>query len=267
DSDQDSKLDSNDESLDSDGTTEEYTLDQHHPFQVLRPDLLRFAYDRVQTWVASARYAAPPEDTLPPRKRIKRADWRPCLVYLEEEKETRDPELVIVSRFDGYYHLSCPFYAHDPDKYKDCLQHHDLHSIEGVISHLERHHKEPQYCPICRQTFDRAIERDDHIRQNNCKLSFSGEIDGIDRSQLLKLIKQDKPYLSEQTRWFLILATIFPGAKPAHSPYLERPVEREVSMTRDYWDRHGMDVIAQFFGSRNMVDSGQPGEEKARAAL
>lgn len=266
-SDHDSKLNSNDESLDSDGTTEEHTLDQHHPFQALRPDLLQFAYDKVQTWTASARYAAPPEDTLPPRKRIRRADWPPCLVYLEEEKEARDPELVIVSRFDGYYHLSCPFYAYNTDKYKGCLQHHDLHSIEGVISHLERHHREPQYCPICRRTFDRAIERDDHVRQSKCELSFSGEIDGIDRPQLVKLIKQDKLYLSEQTRWLLIWATIFPDVKPTHSPYLEQNVEREVSMTRDYWACHGMDVVAHFFDSRNMVDSGQPGEEKARAAL
>ncbi|KAH7000679.1 hypothetical protein EDB80DRAFT_866686 [Ilyonectria destructans] len=131
----------NGDSWDSDETTGEYTLDQDHPFQALFPDLLQLASDKFLTWAASASDAAPPEDRLPPRKRIKRADSPPSLVCPEEEKETGDSELVEVSRDDGFFHLACPFYVKNLDKHRDCLQSHGLNSIGDLTSHLLKSHR------------------------------------------------------------------------------------------------------------------------------
>ncbi|KAH8679414.1 hypothetical protein BGZ61DRAFT_535808 [Ilyonectria robusta] len=137
-SDQDSELDRHGDSRDSDGTTEEHTLDQYDPFQFLPADLRQFTHDKFLTWMASARYAAPPEDRLLPRKRIKTADRPLRLALAEEEKETRDSELVTVSAKTGYFHLACPFYLSSPDKSRDCLLPHGLHSVEDAISHLQK---------------------------------------------------------------------------------------------------------------------------------
>lgn len=140
-SDQDSELDRHGDSRDSDGTTEEHTLDQYDPFQVLRADLLQSAQDRLLRWVASASYTAPPEDRLLSRKRIMTTDRPPRLAYPEEEEETRGSELRIVSAKTGYFHLACPFQLSSPDKYRDCLKPHGLLSVKDVISHLHKAHR------------------------------------------------------------------------------------------------------------------------------
>ncbi|KAF7553906.1 hypothetical protein G7Z17_g3309 [Cylindrodendrum hubeiense] len=266
-SDSEDGLDSEDShSLCEDNTVGGYDLDADHKFQSARGDMLGFLYDKIQPWMTSARYVAPPDNKQPPRKRARTTDCRPQSGYLEEEDQT-DPELVVISRLDGYFDLACPFYVSNPTKYQHCLLNHDFPSIEDVTRHVKKHHTQPPYCPMCRQTFDRAVVRDCHVRARTCEIRTPEPIDGVSAYQKAELVKGDKPHLSDRRRWLHIWATIFPNTEPCHSPYLEDGIELAVTMARDHWAQDGMDYVAEYLADHHLLCQDQEGEKTAQAAI
>ncbi|KAK7417718.1 hypothetical protein QQX98_004374 [Neonectria punicea] len=236
---------------DEDSNGDEYTLESHHETQQFLPDLIEFSRQKICTCMASARYVVPPNNRLPPRKRAKTASSRPPQTCFEDSESDRK---VMLSRVDGYFHLACPIYASNPEKYHECLQQHDFLCVEEVMSHLQRHHAEPPYCPTCWQTFDTTTDRDRHIRSMTCKFHSKLNIDGINESKLAEIKNRDRLYFSERRRWLRIWNTIFPAAKPPSSPYLEHGVEQTVCMTRDYWARYGKEWVSEYMDQRQLGD-------------
>ncbi|KAL6351838.1 hypothetical protein LRP88_14889 [Fusarium phalaenopsidis] len=222
----------------SPGAVQEYVLPYDHRFQSSRPELLTFALESLGVWMKSTRYFLPPNDRLPPRKRLQTSHWN--------EGDDSIDGFVVVSPAIGYFHLACPFYVYNPARYQQCLLKHNLRSIEDVIRHLGRHHMKPPYCPLCSQTFDTLSSRDSHILERTCELRDPQPIQGINFYQKLKLKRRDKIYLGEAKRYQRIYATAFPNSDPPHSPYLDRGSGKAVSMARDYWGVNGRLCVSQF---------------------
>jgi len=245
-----------------------YALELGHDFRAAREGLVLSVDERLQRWKVSARYMVPPEYRIPPRKRARTCENKPRSIYLETE-DPDDPSLVLIQPFDGYFHLACPFYVSDPARHQSCVIEHELKSIKKLVGHLRKHHAEPPYCPWCGLTFDRLLQRDQHIRGVSCQDRRPISIGGVNDYQQAKLVKYDSPSSREDERWLRVYATVFPeAAKPRHSAaYLTTGVGLSVSLVRDYWAARGRECIHEYLSSRGLLNLGWSGEERALAAL
>ncbi|KAK2617032.1 hypothetical protein QQS21_000126 [Conoideocrella luteorostrata] len=241
-------------------------LDESHAFQSVRRDITNFAYGQIEVWIASARYVVPPEDILPRRKRARTSRSQPMPQYLEEE-HAEDPQMLTISRIDGYLHLACPFYVSNPDKYSSCLLHYDLISVDDVIDHIRRDHRQPPYCPICCRVFQKAAERDDHVRARRCETCSSGVVDGISEHQRTRLASRDRPYYTERQRWLMAWVIVFPDVALPNSPYLEDGIGRAISMVWDHWAGYGMGWVSEFLISRELLQQACSKQKRALTAL
>ncbi|VUC28011.1 unnamed protein product [Clonostachys rosea] len=221
---------------------ESFVLDPSHELHELRLDIGEFAFDAIQSNLNAAVYSAPPDDRLPPRKRLKTTNW-----------ETSADQKPIASRTKGYFHLACPFYISNPTRCQGCLLQYDLQSIEDVIRHVSEDHTEPPYCPICRQEFQRAFTRDIHVRERACTPS-TRDVDGVNDRQKRMLVKKDKIQLGERKRWMRIWRTVFPDRELKDSPYLNNGLGRNISILRDYWEVQGYDTVMEFLGKVGKSD-------------
>ncbi|KAF4981143.1 hypothetical protein FDECE_17741 [Fusarium decemcellulare] len=258
---------SDSDSDDGHDAAREYILPRNHQFQAQRPQLRRLTTQRFNRWRTGVKYTPPPDDRLPPRKRLKTSHWHSDSPRVEEEEDVSDEELVVVSgptTSKGFFHLACPYCISNPEKHQRCLRIDDLQSIEGLINHLVRHHSKPPYCPICSETFDTIIHRDDHILENKCELRDPIPIEGINLDQRSWLSSRDKYYLGEKRRWRRIWSTVFPGSEPPRSPYLDQGCGLAVSMARDFWDMYGQQCVLEFLESRDLLDED---DERAHDAL
>ncbi|RSL47470.1 hypothetical protein CEP54_013382 [Fusarium duplospermum] len=254
----DSESDSEDEIQ-----AENYTLPKEHEFQEFRPELLRLCQTRLKEFMFRVQYDAPPCT----RSRIAR--FQPEPLYLQEDEDPSDTELVVLSsqpKIRRPFHLACPFHAADPVKYKQCLWLYGRQSIEGLIDHLIRHHAKPFYCARCSETFDSAIDRDNHILDAKCDLLDPKPMEGIDQYQKSRLWKRDRWYLDERKRWRRVWTTVFPS-QPPRSPYLDQGLGLEVSMARDFWEMYGWQCVSEFLGNRGYTDEHNVDEERAQNAL
>ncbi|RMJ11432.1 hypothetical protein CDV36_008939 [Fusarium kuroshium] len=235
-----------------------YVLPQNHRFQDIRQELVKSILDSLERWMKITRYVSPPDDRLPPRKRLRISHW--------QEGEDSDDGFVVVDPPAGYFHLACPLYVANPAKYQDCLLHHDLQSNEDVIRHIWRNHMKPPYCPICSKTFESLSSRDSHILEKKCELRDLQPIDGINYYQKSKLKRRDRVYHGEARRWRRIYATVFPNSDRSASPYLDKGCGKAVSMARDYWATKGRRSVARFLESRQLLGDYED-EEDAQDAL
>ena len=243
----------------SPGAAQEYVLSHDHRFQSSRPELLKSSLDSLDAWMRSARYVLPPDDSLPPRKRLRTSHWK--------ESDDGIDGFIAVSPPVGYFHLACPFYVYSPARYQQCLLQYDLRSIEDVIRHLRSHHMKPPYCPLCSQTFDSLSSRDSHILERTCELRDPQPIQGINFYQESKLKRRDKIYLGEAKRWRRIYATAFPNSDLPRSPYLDRGCGEAVSMARDCWRVNGRLCVSQFLERSGFIGREDERDRLAEEAL
>ncbi|KAH8891519.1 hypothetical protein GQ53DRAFT_823544 [Thozetella sp. PMI_491] len=253
-----------DESFDEDISWERINLPLDHKYQSSRSSLVNWIYDQFRVWRTSVRYAIPPGHRQQSRKRARGADRKPRVIYLHDE-DPEDPQVVVVSRIDGYFHLACPFYRYNPIRHRRCMYGDDLQSIEEVIIHLQRHHRLPVHCQKCRRTFTDARVRDTHTRGQTCQFQPWITIDGIDSNLMSRILRRDDPYVREDVRWLRIFYRAFSASGRGHSPYLTDGVGLEVSLLRDYLASDGCDLISEHL-RRCGVLVGQP-EKKALAEL
>lgn len=243
--------------------TKSYALPREHEFQEFRPELLRLSQARLKEFMTHAQYEVP----FCTRSRVAR--YQPEPLYLQEDEEASGSDLVVLSsqpKMTRDFHLACPFYVADPEKYRQCLLRYDRQSIEGLIDHIIHHHPKPFYCARCSETFDTPIDRDNHILDAKCGLLDPKPMDGVDQYQKSKLWKRDRWYLDERKRWRRVWTTVFPS-QPPRSPYLDQGLGLEVSMARDFWEVYGWQCVSEFLRSRGYPDEHDVDEGRAQNAL
>lgn len=251
-SDSESEISSDEEDFGPDDaiSNEIYQAANEH-FRVMKTQLVDFSYEKVEKWMSSASYVPPPDDRLPRRKRARTGELQPQSTLYFKKIDKDDPNVVSVTRVDGYFHFACPYYLSNPTKHQQCLRKYDLQSVEDVIQHISQCHREPPYCPRCCRPFDGARERDRHFLALVCETSTSRDVEGITERQKLKMEKMEKHhnlYMGEKRRWMKVRDIAFPNTELDNSktPYLESTHEVKVGMARDYWSRNATDVVKEF---------------------
>ncbi|KAJ9412371.1 hypothetical protein FOXG_22412 [Fusarium oxysporum f. sp. lycopersici 4287] len=158
---------------------------------------------------------------------------------------------------DELDHFKCPFYASNPEKYRKCLARHDLRSVESVIRHMQRHHKQPPYCPRCSKTFETVAECDTHIIKQKCKTEPLMIPDGINDYQQrgLKSTPKKRDYHQWPTkrRWEHIYKLVFRETQSCPSAYLDTN-EMTVLQARDFWKAHGGKYITEYFQAQSGLE-------------
>ncbi|KAM7188551.1 hypothetical protein V8F33_010594 [Rhypophila sp. PSN 637] len=240
-----------------DGATEETDhIHSQQQYASLRRDLVEFIYPLFVIWMASVRYIIPPEHRLKrPKKRTKRTRM------FIEETDPNDSSTILISPFDGYYHLACPFYLSNPHQHQNCVIKHSLKSIEDLVDHIESHHAEPPLCKICGKVFPSFKERNDHLRNETCEPTPQENNNqtphGVSQLQRVKILKRDNPRRAEQDRWERIYKTIFQSEpKPSVSPYLMEGEGLKFSLLHDFWKMKGKECVREY-----LADHGHVGNE------
>ncbi|KAK9415483.1 putative C2H2-type domain-containing protein [Seiridium unicorne] len=169
--------------------------------------------------------------------------------------------------------FACPFYIRNRKEHMRCLSRADLRSIEDLKRHLWNLHQRPPYCPTCGQTFNRASDRDDHIRARTCQKQDPPVPEGITEDQMHQLARRAKPGTLESSQWLDIWHVVFPvedgqaKSLPPQTPYLVGELESMVCVARTFWLNEGPLIIAEFLETRGLRAYDVPDEERNLDAL
>ncbi|KAL1854059.1 hypothetical protein Daus18300_011557 [Diaporthe australafricana] len=195
------------------------------------------------------------------RKRLKLMDPSDHLVV--ETSDSEDGEMVIIKKTSFF---ACPFYVRD-NKHAKCVTRHQLQSIEDVKEHVCWDHRQPRYCPICKEEFSSSKVRDTHIRLRACQPNNSA-VEGVTFEQGERLNKmEDRAYLSDDLQWFQIWDIVFPKiARPSSHLYIG---QREVSVCsfRRFWMQSNEDIVAGFLQEKALQSCDIRNEERELEAL
>jgi len=145
------------------------------------------------------------------------------------------------------YHLACPYYKYDGMRYMSCARLR-LKRIRDVKQHLSRRHRRPMYCPACGEVFTDSGHWHAHISARTCDRVDGVEIHGVTQTQVLALARRVNRSLDPTKQWLSIWSILFPDAKPPVSPYMANKFEETIGMVRDYWKRHGQDLVKELAG-------------------
>ncbi|KAK3898852.1 hypothetical protein C8A05DRAFT_18627 [Staphylotrichum tortipilum] len=172
--------------------------------------------------------------------------------------------------------LACPFFRLDPTQHLRCLAR-SLPDIASIATHLAIVHRQPEYCPVCGDTFTSAAARDAHIVTQSCEMVYDaaaaggvpvpGGVTERQAETILGLDLEDDgggaarerkrrrgnggttargsgaDGVSEEDRWFWIWGVLFPGAPRPRSTCLDSSWERELVGMKRFWDRAGPRVV------------------------
>lgn len=147
---------------------------------------------------------------------------------------------------DSALPFACPFAKEYTARYFNC-NFHKLARIKDVKQHLQRNHKQPQNCPICRMQFSTEGEKDRHIRELGCQMSDQPAPDGITNEQATELKRRVNRRSSKGDQWYEVFWIVFPNAqfKPL-SPF----VERDYGLY-DFASQHGRPIVRTYLQQSN----------------
>jgi hypothetical protein len=199
------------------------------------------------------------------RKRLKVADFDTYMT-VEQSNAPDDDDIVIVRHLR--HMLACPFYKHNPTKYRLCLTRADLRSVRDLVQHLWNLHHRPHYCPVCFSEFETAAICDDHIRERSCPLRQAPTPDGLSEEQIQQLSQLvPTPEITEAEQWYSIWGLVFPEKQVPSVPYLSGELESTICELRHFWSVKGEELIAEFLERQNMQDYKVRDEERNLRAL
>jgi hypothetical protein len=155
--------------------------------------------------------------------------------------------------------FACPFYRLNPVRHRACINL-KLTRIRDVKQHIQRRHTLPGFCcPICRERFDSAFQRDDHIRERACTFRDQAVPDFLDCASLDRLKNRANRNLSPVEQWQAVWDILFPGTPKPTSPYLGSQIEESISILRDFWKQEGQQIVADVLrDSEQTVRNNQP---------
>ncbi|KAH8751639.1 hypothetical protein F5883DRAFT_208113 [Diaporthe sp. PMI_573] len=243
-------------------------LDPPHSFAGVVDELTRTAVERFN----SAHVSSSSERALDPNpeKCRKRSRLHPCqettsAASISDSVES-DVVLVEHSINSAPRIWPCPFFVRDRASHLSCLTRHCLQSIDDVREHLCSVHLEPIYCSVCYETFPTVRIRDTHMRSRGCRHRLPVIFDSLRDSQVRELERQrsaaDTVPDLQARQWIQIWSVVFSCTQPPPSPFSFSQGELEVYRFRDFWKRHGEDIIADVLAKHRLQQYDIKDEER-----
>lgn len=234
--------------------------DRSDKFSGYLSELTRMAFEKIlqRSHSSSKRAAHRSSESTPLAKRQRRSfDTRqdpasPLHVASEDVNDNDSGATGVTESKEYEYHgFACPFFIHQPQKFKHCLSF-NLYTVKDVQKHLWSAHCRPFHCPICYRTFDTASMADSHIRSRTCEINMTTTIEGIPEDQLNGLTQPLDPVQSEEEQWLTLWALVFPGVEkpPNDKLYPRTDAILAVNLMKYFWAREGRALITSFLQSR-----------------
>ncbi|KAI0197949.1 hypothetical protein F4808DRAFT_437673 [Astrocystis sublimbata] len=192
---------------------------------------------------------------------------------IEQKLEPGDDNTVVVSTPTfRTHHLSCPFYIHQKESHLSCLTRADIRGIRDLKRHLYTAHEQPQYCPICYDTFTSVKEWESHVRLRACQPSIGSRPEGMSVTQMQRLARRADSWVSRDLQWLLIWEIVFPGIKLPPYPLHFDEDEAAVWLLRDYWSAEGDRIVGDFLVHQRQQHTssqmdGKPSEKVLKALV
>ncbi|KAK3315505.1 hypothetical protein B0H66DRAFT_346136 [Apodospora peruviana] len=137
---------------------------------------------------------------------------------------------------DDGLRFACPFYVHNPDKYKrvpTCCGP-GWTDVHRVKEHIYRRHSLKDICPRCFEQFKSNEDLKQHQRSEEpCKLQKKVLDEMITDEQDKLLHARAKPKCSEEKKWQEMYLIIFPDTKKVPLPYYESIVSAKQTAAAD----------------------------------
>ncbi|KAI1479577.1 hypothetical protein F4774DRAFT_381418 [Daldinia eschscholtzii] len=131
--------------------------------------------------------------------------------------------------------LACPFYKRSATRYFNCVNY-ELRRVSALKEHLIRCHMRKTHCPRCFMTFDRELERDDHIRHGDCQAEEFQAFEGVTTEQVDQLGRaanfSRSTSIAEQ--WYTIWDIIFPSLPRPASPYYDDGMQVPLGLVQEF---------------------------------
>lgn len=187
---------------------------------------------------------------------------------VELASDSEDVDTVVVHHASARAStFACPFYLMDKTRHETCLTRHNLSTIDEVKEHMWASHRRPNFCPICKETFDTMKARDDHIRGRNCEHQNLPTFDGLTDGQIQQLARQGSPPSSRESQWFALWDIVFPSGPRPLSPYYSSTQEFLVVALRRFWETNGRTIISDFLREKGLQGWEVSDEERSLAIL
>lgn len=177
--------------------------------------------------------------------------------------ESDDGETVVVKKARFF---ACPFYIRNK-RYTKCITRNHLLSIEDVKDHLLGEHRQPVFCPLCKEEFPLYRTRDAHLRLRSCHLNDLSIPEGITNDQDDKLNWEEESDLPDELHWFQVWDIIFPHIPHPPSAFYTGERELGVFSFRQFWIQSGEGIIAAFLQEKHCWSYSIQNEESKLQAI
>jgi hypothetical protein len=195
---------------------------------------------------------------------VQHKDQRPKRVSEDDENEHQQVSRAKKSKRqdDSHLRLACPFYKHDPIRYRRCHAH-VLKRNSYVKQHLFRCHMQPIHCDICLSIWPNVEKLREHRRAQTCEKREYIAPDGITPEQERKLRSRlGSQNKTESDQWFELYGILFPDAQRPKSAYLNGELSEDAESLREFIEGHGTNVMMeQLKGSGFILDEGIVSQE------
>lgn len=177
--------------------------------------------------------------------------------------DSEDGETVVVemTRF-----FACPFYVRNK-KYTECITRHQFLNVEDVKDHILWEHRQPVFCPLCKEEFPSGRTRDTHLRLRSCHLNDSSIPEGITNDQDDRLNREERSYLSEELKWFQVWDIVFPHIERPLSAFYTGARELRICAFRQFWIQSGQETVAEFLQKKECRSYSIQNEERKLQAI
>ncbi|KAH7220308.1 hypothetical protein BKA60DRAFT_59239 [Fusarium oxysporum] len=158
---------------------------------------------------------------------------------------------------DSHLRLACPFYKHDPIRYRRCHAH-VLKRNSYVKQHLFRCHMQPIHCDICLSIWSNVEELREHRRAQICEKREYIAPDGITPEQERKLRSRlGSQNKSESDQWFELYSILFPYAQKPKSAYLNGELSEDAESLREFIEGRGTNVMMEQLKRSGLILNGE----------
>ena len=228
-------------------------LPPEHPFAAVTGDLKTILVERFLS-TCNSRPAKRALLSWPQRARKRpRLAWSDPYMDVELASDSEDLDTVVVHHAGARAStFACPFYLMDKERHEKCLTRHNLSTVDEVREHMWASHRRPNFCPICKETFDTMRARDDHIRSRNCQHRDSPTFDGLTGGQIQQLARQGSPPSSLESQWYELWNVVCPSGLRPFSPYYSSEQEFRVVALRRFWETNGRTIISDLLRKRDL---------------
>lgn len=165
----------------------------------------------------------------------------------------------------------CPFFVRDRKSHFSCWTRHCLLSVDDVREHLCSVHLEPIHCSVCYETFQTVKLRDTHMRRQECLSRLPIVFDGLRDSQVQELERQgsagDETAGLQVRQWIKMWCIVFSCTQLPPSPFSFSPQELAVYEFRQFWMRHGQNIVANVLAKHKLRQYKIENEERSLQAL